>query len=564
MPRNETSKAVSTLLMILLMILSAIIGGVASFLFAIYPFIAVPQGSSLAISGVYVDPYDANSFYAAVLNPSYSSSDINVTGITIRLNQTSDLYELTESDPSIGEGLTIPVSSTVNISCSQFRAGGTNYAWGDLVAEYAGDPMTVIVLGSEGSASDRQTTLPYVSLNVAETQFDPSVSLREFNLTVTSDPESVVNVTVNDIEVQGIEITPEKITPQLPQLISAGDSTQFSFTNASWYTLVNTSIVITTDEGYRFSQALSLPRLVVFIQNITFDADYTDYFNVSISNYAESSTYVNLTQITITMINQTTLSQNYDPSQGIQPNTTKTVKFDWQWREYRGDINLLAGFLQDFEISQTNAKRTPVVLLNASSTFNLSDRTHINITVQSHPSTIEPINVTSFYVNETSTLIGGTLSTPNLPYGLIDPGQNETFGLTYNWASFAGRNLTLIVSVLTNESLEAFSSPFTLQPPAADLTIIGINSTIADMLDITLVSSNYSLVNLTISKITYTFQNQTEISEDAFPPTNYIVITPGDFVTVHSQFNWQPYGGQTIIIAVTTQEGVTATLQTLL
>lgn len=562
MLRNNTSKAVSTLLMILLMILSAIIGGVASFLFAIYPFITVPQGATLAISGVYIDPYDASSFSVAVLNPSYSPSNINITGIAIQLNQTSDLYQLTESDPSISEGLTIPVGSTANISCTRFRARGTNYGWGALAAQYAGTPMTVIVLGSDASASDMQATLPFVSLNVTHAQFDPSVSLKKFNLTVTSDPESAVNVTVSNIEVQGIEISPQNMSPQFPQLISAGDSIEFAFTNASWYSLVNTSAVITTDEGYIFTQALNLPRLIVSISNVAFDADHTDYFNVTIFNVPESSTYVNLTQITITMINQTTLSQNYDPSQGIQPNATDTVRFDWQWREYRGDINLLASFLQDCEISQNDARRTPVVLLNASSTFDLSDKTRFNVTVQSHPSTIEPINVTSFYVNETSTLINSTLSTPNLPFGLIDPGQNETFTCTYNWTKLAGKNLTLIISVLTNESLEAFSSPFALNPPGADLTIVGINRTINYLLDVALLSNVNSVINLTISKITYAFQNQTLISEDPFPPTNYVIIQPGDSVVISSHFNWQPYVGQTIMITAITQEGVTATLET--
>ncbi len=558
---NRSSKAVSVLLMILLMILSAIIGGIASFMFSIYPFVAVPQGATLSISDVYIDPHDASSFSVAVLNPSYSPSSINITGIAIVLNETSGFYKVSQSEPSIGEGLTVPVGSTVNISCSQFSLGGAKYAWGDLAAKYAGDPMSVFVLGSEGSASDKQTTLPFVSLSVVNTQFDASFSLTKFNLTVASDPDSTINVTVSNIQVEGIEIDASSISPQLPQQISPDSRVEFSFSNSSWYTLVNTTIVITTDEGYQFSQDVSLPRLIVSIQNVAFDADHTDYFNVTIFNFAESSSYVNLTSITITMINQTTLSQDYDPSQGLMPNTTKTVRFDWQWKNYRGDIDLTAAFLQDFKKDVTNVNRTPVVLLNASSAFDIADKTHFSVTVASHPSTIEPINITSFYVNETTTLINGTLSTPSLPYGLINPGQSQTFTCAYNWASLAGKNLTLIITVLTNESLEAFSSPFTLYPPNGVLTIVNVNHTLTDLLDITLASSNYSTVNMTISKITYALQNMTLISEDPFPPADYAVIKPGATYVAYSHFDWQLHVGQTVEITVVTQEGPTASLQ---
>ncbi len=561
MLRNSSSKAVSTLLMILLMILSAIIGGIASFLFAIYPFTTVPQGATLSISEIYVDPHDASSFSVAVLNPSYSPLSINITGIAIVLNDTSGFYQVSQSEPSIDGGLTVLVGSTVNVSCSQFSLGGLEYLWGDLAAKYAGDPMTVFVLGSEGSASDKQTTLPFVSLSAVNTQFDAGFSLTKFNLTIASDTNSAINVTVNNIQVQGVEIDTSSISPQLPQQISPGSSVEFSFSNSSWYTLVNTSIIITTDEGYRFSQDVSLPRLIVSIQNVAFDADYTDHFNITIFNFAESSSYVNLTRITITMINQTTLSQDYDPSLGIVPNTTKTVRFDWQWKNYRGDIDLTAAFLQDFQINVTNANRTPVVLLNASSAFDLADKNHFNVTIASHPSSIEPINITSFYVNETATLINGTLSTPSLPYGLINPGQNQTFTCTYNWGNLAGKNLTLIVTVLTNESLEVFSSPFTLYPPNGVLTIVNVNHTLTDLVDITLASSTYSTVNLTISEITYALQNMTQISEDPFPPTGYVAIAPGATYVVYSHFDWQTYVGQTIVITVMTQEGPTASIQ---
>jgi hypothetical protein len=117
----------------------------------------------------------------------------------------------------------------------------------------------------------------------------------------------------------------------------------------------------------------------------------------------------------------------------------------------------------------------------------------------------------------------------------------------------------LIVAALTNESMEELFFPFNFTPPGAELNITDVNHTISGYLDLTIHSSNFSLINVTISEIGYRLQGVVvPIGNDPFSP-DYTLIKSDDTVTVTSRFKWQNYVGQNVTITVVTNEGAEAT-----
>jgi len=556
---------VSTLALILLMAISAIIGGLICYMFTIAAFTEIPEGSTVTITDVYINTEDANSFKIGVLNPSYSPTSATITRIAISLIGASQLYDIVETDPAIENGIVIQKGESLNITCLKAQKDGINVTWGKIAGEFAGEGIIVHVFSSDAQAANMEATLPFAKINVSETHFDSQISFRRFNIT-TMNANSEINLTINQIMIPGIELEEDNVTPSLPIAIGINESIHFAF-NASWYGVVNTSLIIYTTEGYVFSKDLQLPMVYTAIQNVTFDEDYIDYFNVTIANFAESANYVNVTKIVGTLENETTIEKDY-ASVGIAPNSSQTFTFDWSWKEYRGkNIDLTAYLLQDFETAKfTMTTPEPIIItvLNEKEAFDLKDKEHFNITLQNHQSSLEAINVTKIVVKETGELINGTMTNPQLPYGPIEPGQTEQFNCNItNWTEHAGTDLTLTIYVVTNETLEEQLFEFVFTLPTAELNITDVTRTeigITKYLNITVKVLDYSVWNLTISEVKITLQNQSVPLEQTFLK-DQIIISPNSEAILLCAYDWIKYPPENITITVITAEGVEASWQ---
>ncbi len=557
-------KAVSTLVLILLIVISAIIGGLISYMFTIAAFIEVPKGTALTIAGVYLDRENASSFKISVLNPSYSDTNATITRIAISVEARSQLYDISETDPTIENGISIPRGTLLNITCLKVQKDEINVPWGQIAGEFAGQTITIHVFSSDATAANMEATLPFVKLYVTETDFDSTFSFRTFNITIMNNVDSEINLTINGMVIYSNTLTENETSPTLPQPIAISESIQFTC-NADWRG--NTTFKIYTEEGYVFSKDLQLPDVLTAIQNVTFNEDYTDYFNVTVSNYEESANYVNVTKIAGTLENETTIEEDY-PSVGMVPNSTETFTFNWTWKEYREKtISLTVYFLQDFETNPFTAT-TPssiiVKVLNEKEVFSLKDRTQFNITLQNHPSSLEAINITEIVVKETGEVINGTKADPQLPHGPIAINQLVPFNCSISdWTEDAGENLTLIVHVIANQTLGnyTFEFVFNLVPAElniTDVTCIELGGT--KYLDITLENMNYSLWNLTISKVKITLQNQSILSEQTFFKDQIIINANSTAVLLYA-YDWITYPPNNIIITVITVEGVEASWQ---
>ncbi len=560
-------KAVSTLAIILLMIMSAIIGGLLSYMFTIVLFTKIPEKTTVTITDVYFDKENARSFKISLLNPSYSPTTATVTRIALSLKGGPELYDVVVTEPSIENGIVIQKGETLNVTCLRAQRDSANVPWGKLAGEFAGENITVHVFSPDSPAANIETALPFVKLHITDTDFDSEVSFNRFNITVRNYVNSEINLTINEVEVVGVDLTKDDVSPALPLIIASGEFVHFAC-NGSWRYLVNTTLTVSTEEGYVFSQELELPKVSTTIENVIFNEDDIHHFNVTVFNSAESANNVNVTKIAGTLENGTTIERNYS-SIGVAPNSTDTFTFDWNWKGYRGKkINVTAFLLQDFKTYTFTVTTPPPVIfavLDEKEVFDLKDKTHFNITLQNHPSSIEAVNITRIVVKETGEVINGTKANPELPSDSIEPGQDPiAFHCNVtNWTEYAGGNLTLIVHAI-NETSEKYTFNFTFTLPMAELNITSVIHTVIGQtkyLNITIQNLNHSVWNLTISKVIVTLPNQTEPLEQQFPE-NLIILKPNESTVLLCLCNWkEEHLGKNITVTVVTKEGIEASWQ---
>ncbi|MEM2911689.1 MAG: hypothetical protein QW146_04210 [Candidatus Bathyarchaeia archaeon] len=350
-------KGLSTLIVILLLIIAALIGGIISYAFTIVAYVRVPERTTLVITGFYFDKENATSFKISVLNPSYSPTDATINGIALSLKGENQLFYVAESEPSIEDGVVIPSGESLNITCSEIVKDGTTVSIGEFVGEFAGKSLIVHIFSSDSSASNIEATLPFVKLNITA-DFNPQVSLKKFNATFTNDANSEVNLTIKAVSVSDIAI--EEMTPNVntqPVTILKSESLLINF-NGSWHGVNKTTITVFTQQGYVFRKEVELPRLSAKIKDVSFNESDTDHFSVTIFNSAESAIPVTVNKIVCTLENGTALTFNA-LSVSIAPNSEETITLDWNWKEYRGkEVEVVAYFAQDFE-TEPYAATTP-------------------------------------------------------------------------------------------------------------------------------------------------------------------------------------------------------------
>lgn len=547
-------KGISTLALILLIIASAIIGGIISYAFTIAYYTEIPQETTITITGIHINPENIRSFNVTVLNPSYSPSDANVTEIALSLKNGTKLYRVIETNPSIENGLKVRRGETLNITCSKIRVDNANMTFGEFAAKFTGEKIMVHVF-AQGPAANMEAKLPYVNLKIT-TDFNPRVSFKRFNITLTNNPQSEVNLTITSIDPTGIPF--EKVNPDFrlnPVQLPKNGTVCFQF-NGSWHGCTQFTLSIYTGQGYIFRREVKLETAHATIQSVIFDANYTDRFDVTVYNLAESANPVNVKEVRCTLENGTVLT--FDCGSAIvMPNTTRLFTFSWNWRDYRGkNVTVVAYFTQDFKTTEYRVTTPPPVMLRAEGTFNLRDKGRFNLTVLNHASSVETVNITKLVVKKT----GEVLPIIN---GLVDPGSSRTFYCTFNWASFIsshGRNLTLTVYATTIQTRKEYTFDYSFTLPVAELNITAIAHTVAGgtgYLNITVSNLDHSVWNLTLSKVAVVVQGLSGPLEYTFP-RNQVVVKVGGEAVLLLPFDWQRYVGKSLTVTVTTEELVEA------
>jgi hypothetical protein len=538
-------KAVSTLVLIILLLCAVVFGAIISYLLVMTDYYNMPENTTLLIVENVVFPdspiLDVSYFNVTILNPSNSVLDVNITGIQLTIEGKVDTYNVTETEPG-------PLPFLMKRGTRQTFKCLENWS------EFAGENIRIEPIAANVSTKSFLCHTPNVKLSL-KPKFDETVSVEYFNLTVEN--LGTLNLTISDITVQGESVS-NNVTPPItpPIVLISGQSETFKC-DWSWdwrkVGIQNITITVKTLEGYQVTYATgNLPGAILSIEDIKFDysAD-TAYFNLTVRNSQDSNVTAALDKVNLTLTDGTTITLDTEPplnfpvSVKVPPNESLTIKCIWNWTEHRNEtvtINLYTR--QGFMVPSLTVDVPPTVVWNITDLkFDLDYTHYFLVNVTNMPCSLQSITVTKI-------LLDGTETTIETQSATLASGEQKVFNCSISWKNFIGG--TVNVTVLTADRL---SISRTLAIPAVKLELLGETPLLGDFQDpniniaipyinITISNSVNSLQRVTINKIVIEGNGVCEVdgslSHPKLVPEGYI-LNVGETVTIICPWNYGMY-----------------------
>lgn len=552
----KNTKGISTLFLILLLIVSAIIGALLSYLWVVGYYESLeyrnPETPSITISDATFSPQNTTYFNLTLLYPTYSTSKEPAVITKITVSTEDDvLHKVAKANPSLP--YSFPKGDSKVFECS--------WNW----ANYTGETIEISVSIEKGSGPTRKYKTPLVDLQITDVHFNPTISVSHFNMTVKNSESSVTHVNVTRVVVNEENVT--VLVPRtLPYALHPNDSAPF-MCSWNWTNYQNTSVIVVvhTLQGYmNYATKVTPLPVILEITKVLFDPTNTTCFDVTVRNDKGSPTHVDIIRITATMengtiqeIDGTKVSPQIDPSPyPLDPNVTENFKCPWNWARYWGkNVTITVRTLQNFTVQYAGASPSPINITDV--IFNPAFTNQSTVIVNNSEFYYANVNITDIKLtveNETFP-INGTEVNPPLPYQL-SPNSSISFLHPWNWTDYQGKSVTIIV-----QSAENYTAHFT--KVTSKRVILAITSVLFDTIDttsfnLTVRNSESSLDDAYISKVIITLENGT-IREIALSET----VSPNSTVTLGCPWVWTTYRGKNITIAVHTTKGYeTSTLYT--
>ena len=326
-------KAISKLLLILLLLLATIIGAILSYLWVIGYFITlesvIPEKTTVSVANVTFNPQNTSYFFVTLLNPSYSPTEANVTEIVASTGK--DIHTITEVHPLLPYRLLRGEEET--FKCV--------WNW----ANYTGETIKIIAFIADGAGSTFKVETPPVKLTITALIFTPA-NTTHFDVTLHNSADSPIalNFTRMTLTMENgttLEIT--EIAPSLPHLLSPNSYTAFKCAwNWSNYRGKNATITVYASQGYMAHRLERTSEPVILaIPSALFDPANTTYFNVTVMNSEYSIAQANITLITVTLQNGTSFEVTVEPPlslpYSLPPDDTVTFRCPWDWTNHQGE-----------------------------------------------------------------------------------------------------------------------------------------------------------------------------------------------------------------------------------
>ncbi len=539
---RRTDRAISNLLMILLITASLIIGALVSYMWVMAAFWSMPQNvTTMVVEDVVFPSGNFTYFNVTVINPSNSISDLNLTTFKV-VDETANMtYEVSSTDPSLPFNMTIGMRQT--FTCYR--------NWGD----FAGETVRIEPIAGGISVLSKQYTPPEAELVISN--FDASQNVQYFNLSVQNSQLSTMNLTISEITVAGIPVS--NTTPVLPVVLSNGLSQVFQIWR-DWGTLTgqNVTILVRTAEGLEQTFVTpTIPGAYLYVEEPDFDYSDSTYFNVTVKNVPESTTEVTLSALNLILPNGTTISPMTNPVLDALPiklpsNGSQSIKCFWDWTTLRNQSFIVQILTKEGFTVQNKTITTPSSILWSIGDidFDVADLEHFSINVTNMPASLQAINITEVDFNQT-----GTAITPIV----VAPGSQITVECMHNWTDSVGSTVDIVVNATYDAGHIAISQ-------TAKLPYFGIASashsnfvTGNPYLNITVYDSQYSKINVTIVHISVEADNSTvvldgTITSPRIGPQGY-TINPASEVTFTCPWDWTPYLGKDVAVIVTALDG---------
>jgi len=530
-------KAVSTIILIILILCSAVFGALLSYMWVMANFYLEPETVDLVITNVDFPVEHADYFYVTVMNPSHSPSGTNITEIYFTVEGDNRLYNVTSTYP---EKLPIRLEkgTSKTIRCDK--------NWG----EFAGKTIMVHVASTDASGAAASIKTEFVKLELV-IKFKPAVSCKHFNLTITNDPQSAINLTLTKLYVNKVAIETVKllqdgqnVTFPIDLIHGLPVSLQCLY---NWEGSSNPKEVrVETLEGYYAEASTNATASVLLlITDVVFNETKTDELDITVFNSEDSSTLsVDISNIDLTYSNGTKYYINgslASPSlpHTLQRNSNVTFRCVWSWTDYWDkNVSITVYTRQGYTSVPKMVKTPPEIALKIMANFNLTDTEHFLLNVTNMPYSLKNVTVTQIKLNTNQTSF-----TPQT----VPIGERKQFNCTFNWTAFRRKTVTVTVNASNVIVFQNVTLPYMY------LKIINANFTTTENgknFNVTIKNIENSLLNATITRIVVHIENETIFKVDGI---EYIVGV-GKNATLTFSWDWSDYETEEVTISVYTTE----------
>lgn len=529
---RKQTKAISTLLAILLILLSAIIGALISYMWTMAPFYLEPENAiDLIVTDANFPVNHATYFDVTVMNPSHSISGTNITSIYV----TAEGFNSTTArgtEPSLPIFIDKGTSKTINCSLE----------WGEM----AGETITVHVLTMNKTEAARAVETQRVKLEVAPT-FDASESVEYFNVTITN-ANSAINLTMTRISLDYNPV--QNLSVTLPTAVNVNDTLRVKCL-ANWEGHIKPIVRVETQEGYAAETRTDANATISLqVTQVTFNETNPNEIDITLFNSPDSAIAVDITRFTLMLGNITdaitgnlsapALPQIVDKNQ----NVTFTCAWNWTDGSYRSaDVTITAYTKQGFT-PPSRIVRTPSIVAGRIDEvgFDLDDTGIFSVNITNLPYSLQTINVTRIELNGNPANITATL---------VPAGEKSTISCVFNWSNFTGETVSIVAHIVydSNESLLNYS----LRLPYLKITNASFSnfSPETPYITVTVRNSEFSKINATITQMRIDTNNTTLLTVNALA----YEVTVGSQIEIVCSWNWASYVGQDVTITVQTADG---------
>ena len=542
-------KAVSTLILAILILCSAVFGAFLSYMWVMANFYLEPETVDLVITNVDFPVDHADYFYVTVMNPSHSPSGTNITEIYFTVEGYNNVYSVTDTYP---EQLPIPleIGTSKTIKCVR--------NWGDFPERI----IMVHVSAVNASGANRPVFTEFVKLDV-QTYFNATESIKYFNVTVTNNALSAIDLTLANVYldsnlIQNMTIDGTPVT--LPMIIHINETINFQCFY-DWLGVAKPLVRVETLEGYNVEVTEEVPcNALLRVTDVTFNETNPNETSITLLNSPDSDTLVDITDIVLTYDNKTDdlngSLTNPPLPYTLENGSTVTFNCVWNWadKSYRDiDVTITAytkqGFVSQFE--RTYKTPSQVVAKITDARFDLDDTEHFFVNVTNMPCSLYEINVTNIMLNQTSTVMNSSI---------IAIGDQSSFTCEFNWTGFVGKTVPITVNITYNEN-ETSSILYNIVLPYIKIRAAAFsNFSLGNpYVNVTIYNSAFSSINANITWIFIKTENQTylidgTLTNPKISPQGYNLAN-GTEITVVCPWDWTSYRGKDVTVIVQTADG---------
>ncbi|UCE43538.1 MAG: hypothetical protein JSV57_04025 [Candidatus Bathyarchaeota archaeon] len=395
-----------------------------------------------------------------------------------------------------------------------------------------------------------------------------------FNVTIFNpsySPTEAVIETIAALTDDGLIHSINATNPLLPYRLPKGaiDFSGLQTFECRWdwanYTGEEVGIIAFLRDGSGPTLKTETPLVDLRIVDVNFNpALSVTHFNVTVQNHLSSVTHnatIDITEVSVTVKdgikpNITEISPSLPLP--LDPGESRNLMCSWDWTGYQNaSVTVTVYTSQGYKDYITEVTPLPVTLEITKIFFDVTNTTHVNVTVRNDQVSPTYVNVSAITIimgNLTVrewTVDNGTAVNPPIPFAL-NRSSSETFVCPWNWTEHRSENVTVIVS-----TLQGFTTNYTQDAPAPvvlDITNLTFDPINTSQFNLTVRNSEFSLADTEITHVLVMIED--EIVDDLTDPLGLpISLNRTHSIDFVCPWDWERHVGEDATIVVETEQG---------